>query len=197
MKSMFGRHFGHLHQHLHDHVHGDEHEHGGPRRFMRGFDRHFGHQFDRGFGPGRGRARRGDVKYLVLEVLTESPRHGYQIIGAIEERRGFRPSAGSIYPTLQLLEDGGFVTAAEVDGKRVYTITDTGRALLANRVENGDDSDDDGEMGPRLRLKQSAVKLASAVMGARGTDDATLEKIRTILDRARKEIYAILASDEA
>jgi len=187
MKTLFGRHFGH------DHHHGDAFP-GGPRRFMRGFDRNFSRDFNRGFGPG-GRTRRGDVKFLVLEVLADGPRHGYDIIGAIEERRGFRPSAGSIYPTLQMLEDGGFVTAAEVAGKRTYTITDTGRALLADRA-NAAGSDEDDAPDARHRLKGSAMKLAAAVMGTRGTDDATLDRVREILDRARKEIYAILAADE-
>jgi DNA-binding PadR family transcriptional regulator len=165
---------------------------------MRGFDRNFERGFNRGFGGGwKGRTRRGDVKFLVLDVLAEGPRHGYEIIGAIEEKRGFRPSPGSIYPTLQMLEDGSFVTSAEVEGKRVYTITDAGRALLANRATDGDDEDGDEAPGPRERLKGSAMKLAAAVMGTRGSDEATIDKVRAILDKARKEIYAILASDEA
>jgi DNA-binding PadR family transcriptional regulator len=189
MRPFFGRH-GH-------HCHGEA-EHGGPRGFMRGFDRNFERGFNRGFGGGwKGRTRRGDVKFLVLEVLVDGPRHGYEIIGAIEERRGFRPSAGSIYPTLQMLEDGGFVTAAEVGGKRVYTISDAGRALLTDRAADADDGDDDGEPDARHRLKASAMKLAAAVIGTRGTDDATIDRVRAILDKARKEIYAILASDEA
>jgi DNA-binding PadR family transcriptional regulator len=178
------------------HGHHDHGEHGS-RRFRRGFDR-LDLEFSRGFGPGwgRGRARRGDVKFLVLDVLAEGPRHGYDIINAIEERRGFRPSAGSIYPTLQMLEDGEFVTAAEVDGKRVYTITETGRALLATRGTEPD-GDEFDELEPRHRLKLAAVKLAGAVMNVRRSDDATLEKARTILDRARKEIYALLAAEDA
>jgi len=150
-----------------------------------------------GFG-GRwgGRTRRGDMKYLVLETLADGPRHGYEIILAIEEKRGFRPSPGSIYPTLQMLEDGGFVSSAEVDGKRVYTITDAGRALLANRAPDADDDEEDDEHAMRHRLKESAVKLGAAVMSARGSDQATLERIREILDKARREIYTLLASDE-
>jgi len=189
----FGRHGG-LHQHLHDHFH--DHLHAAApgllRHFMRGFDQRFGRDFNRGFGGGR--TRRGDVKFLVLEVLAEGPRHGYEIMSAIEERRGFRPSPGSIYPTLQMLEDGGFVTSAEIDGKRVYTITETGRTLLGNRAEEAGDGDD--EPDARHRLKHAAMKLATAVMGVRGSDDTALERVREILDRARKEIYAILASDE-
>jgi DNA-binding PadR family transcriptional regulator len=130
-------------------------------------------------------------------MLAETPRHGYEIIGAIEEKRGFRPSAGSIYPTLQFLEDGGFVTSAEVDGKRVYTITDAGRTLLADRTERDEDGEETDEVpSARHRLKHAAIKLAAAVMGARGADEPTLEKVRAILDQARKDIYALLATDE-
>src|SRR3981081_1343847 len=62
--------------------------------------------------------RRVCGKFVVLEVLTEGPKHGYEVISAIEERRNVRPSAGSIYPTLQMLEDGGFGEAGEDDGQR-------------------------------------------------------------------------------
>lgn len=179
-----------LHRHLHE---GFEGRHGA--RFRRGFEHRFGREFARGFGGGPGRARRGDVKFLVLEVLSESPRHGYDIIGEIEERRGFRPSPGSIYPTLQMLEDGSFVTSTEVDGKRIYTITEGGRQLLASRTTEGVDEADD-EPGAHHRLKASAIKLGAAVMGVRGSDEATLDRVRTVLDRARKEIYGILATDE-
>jgi DNA-binding PadR family transcriptional regulator len=150
-----------------------------------------------GFGGRWGaRTRRGDMKYLVLEALTEGPRHGYEIILAIEAKRGIRPSAGSIYPTLQMLEDGGFVSSTEVEGKRVYTITDAGRALLAERPVDVEDDDEDDEDAMRHRLKESAMKLGAAVMSARGSDRVTLERIREILDRARREVYTLLASDE-
>lgn len=183
-----------IHDFLHKHFHeGFEGRHG--ERFRHRFEHRFGREFARGFGGGPARARRGDVKFLVLEVLSESPRHGYDIIGEIEERRGFRPSPGSIYPTLQMLEDGGFVTSTEVDGKRVYTITDSGRQLLANRTTEATDDTDDGPQAHH-RLKGSAIKLAAAVMSLRGSDEATLDRVRTILDRARKEIYGILATDE-
>jgi DNA-binding PadR family transcriptional regulator len=165
---------------------------------FQGFDVRFERGFEKGFGGRWGsRTRRGDMKFLVLEMLAETPRHGYEIIGAIEEKRGFRPSAGSIYPTLQFLEDGGFVTSAEVDGKRVYTITDAGRALLADRTERDEDGEETDEVpSARHRLKHAAIKLAAAVMGARGADEPTLEKVRAILDQARKDVYALLASDE-
>lgn len=175
---------------------------------MRGFFRHGRHggpwrgDWAGGFGGGPWgagwgrRARRGDVKYVVLETLAQGPKHGYEIIRAIEESRGVRPSAGSVYPTLQMLEDGGFVTSEQVDGKRVYTITDAGRELLANRTADSEDDGEETAPDSGHRLKVSAMKLGAAVMSARGSDDATVDKVREILDKARKDVYGILASDD-
>lgn len=167
------------------------HDHGpdpfGGSRFGRAGRGGFGGRFG-------GRTRRGEGKFLVLDSLTSGPQHGYEIMSAIEEKHGFRPSPGSIYPTLQMLDDGGFVTSAEADGKRVYTITDTGRELLANRLPEGDAGDEAPDA--RQRAKQSAMKLMAAMMSARTSDDATLDKIRDVIDRARREIHTILATDE-
>jgi len=173
--------------------------HGGPRG--RGFREVWGLGYNKEWGGWRvGRMRpmrRGDVKFIVLELLAEGPKHGYEIINAIEERRNIRPSAGSIYPTLQMLEDGGFVTSQEVDGKRVYTITDSGKQLLEQRETDEDAGDNRDEViDGRHRLRESAVKLGAAVLSARGSSDATIDSVREVVDRARKEIYGILAADE-
>jgi DNA-binding PadR family transcriptional regulator len=141
--------------------------------------------------------RRGEVRFVILELLAEGPKHGYELISAIEERRNVRPSAGSIYPTLQLLEDGGFVTSEQIDGKRVYTITDAGRAMLAERAVEADEEGEDDAPDARHRLRESAMKLGAAVMNVRGSDDKTIDRVREVLDKARKEIYTILASDES
>jgi DNA-binding PadR family transcriptional regulator len=81
--------------------------------------------------------KKGDIKYVILDLLREKPRHGYEIIRALEERfRGFySPSAGSVYPTLQLLEDMGYVTSTVTDGKKIYSITDEGKNFLKEREE--------------------------------------------------------------
>lgn len=80
---------------------------------------------------------KGDLKYVILDLLKDKPAHGYEIIRALEEHsHGFySPSAGSVYPTLQLLEDMGYVKASEQDGKKVYTITEEGRNFLKEREE--------------------------------------------------------------
>ncbi len=173
---------------------GHRHGHG---RGMRGI---WGLAYSKDYGWEAGwiqRMRRGDVKFAILEVLAEGPQHGYEIMHAIAERRGAKPSPGSVYPTLQMLEDGGFVTSEQVDGKRTYTITGAGRQLLANRTADASDEDDgDGEPSARQRIRESAMKLGSAVMSVRNSEDKTLDRVREILDKARKDIYAILASDE-
>ena len=78
---------------------------------------------------------RGDVKFALLELLLERPMHGYEMMKALEERSGgfYVPSAGTIYPTLQMLEDRGLVTVNQTTGKKVYEITEAGRTQLAER----------------------------------------------------------------
>jgi DNA-binding PadR family transcriptional regulator len=80
---------------------------------------------------------KGDLKYVILDLLKDKPSHGYEIIRALEERfHGlYSPSAGSVYPTLQLLEDMGYVNSSEQDGKKIYTITEEGRKFLKEREE--------------------------------------------------------------
>ncbi len=163
--------------------------------------RHAAWRFRRGgfgfgaFGAGWGRStRRGDVKFLVLETLADSPRHGYDVINAIEERYGFRPSAGSIYPTLQMLEDAGHVKGREEEGKRVYEITASGKELLGKRPAADEDGDFDSDT--RHRVRSAAKMLMMAVLGARGCDEAVLEKVAQALEKARKEIYSALAETE-
>ncbi len=80
---------------------------------------------------------RGDLRYVILDLLKERPSYGYELIQALEERfHGFySPSAGTVYPTLQWLQDLGYVSVAEQDGRKMYTITDEGRRFLAERRE--------------------------------------------------------------
>src|SRR5438445_9029467 len=83
------------------------------------------------------RMRRGDIRTAVLAVLAEQPGHGYEIIQALEDKSGgaWRPSPGSIYPTLQMLDDEGLVRSTEREGKRVYEITDEGREESTRRLD--------------------------------------------------------------
>src|SRR5439155_26135378 len=116
-----------------------------------------------GFGCETPRMRRGDIKFLLLEALKEGPKHGYEIIQDFEGRfRGYRPSPGSVYPTLQMLEEGGFVTSEEIDGKRVYTITDAGLKLLEKRGERR--FEETPEMRQGFEVKESLGKLTVAAI---------------------------------
>ncbi|TML78506.1 MAG: helix-turn-helix transcriptional regulator [Actinobacteria bacterium] len=151
-----------------------------------------------GFGPGWGggpRARRGDVRTGVLQVLSEEPMHGYDVIRALEERSGgrWRPSPGSVYPTLQMLEDAGLVKSEGKDGRRVFEITDAGREELASRQDGREPWEDGGE-DPFHELKGSAFQLGAAAMQvARTGSSDQIARAKEILDEARKKIYGILA----
>ena len=125
--------------------------------------------------------------------------HGYQIIQELSERSGgaWRPSPGSVYPTLQLLEDEGLVSATEREGKRVYEITEAGRTALTERNdatppwEQFGDVDDDS-----ARLMRSMRQAGAAAMQAMGAGSADQRaRVADALDEARKKIYAILAED--
>src|SRR6478752_1669030 len=101
---------------------------GGPHRMR-------GPGFGREGGPRR--MRRGDIRTAVLAVLDEQPRHGYEVIQALEDKTGgaWRPSPGSVYPTLQLLEDEGLARSSEREGKKVYELTEEGRTEARARIE--------------------------------------------------------------
>lgn len=164
--------------------------HGGPPH---GFGLH---RMFREWSEGNGlRARRGDVKFLILEALAEAPRHGYDIMAALEQRSSgrYRPSAGSIYPTLQLLEEGGFVTGAALEGKRVFTITDAGRELLKQKPSAETSPDADENTGAFEAVKKLLAAVGPAL---HHSDPPTRAKLREILDRARREVYAVLAEGD-
>lgn len=160
-------------------------------------------------GPrSRRRFGRGDLKYVILDLLQDGPRHGYDIIRALEERsHGFySPSAGSVYPTLQLLEDQGLVTSKQEEGKRVYTITDAGRAFLTERSDTMDDvrarmTEGWGHrLAPDLRdLMDEMRQLGQLVVaqGARGglRDPETIRRMRDLVRRTRHEVETIFRGE--
>jgi DNA-binding PadR family transcriptional regulator len=151
------------------------------------------------FGRGRpGPAiRRGEIRPLILAILVQKPMHGYEVIQELEAQSGgrWRPSAGSVYPTLQQLSDEGLVTSAEVDGRRTYTLTDEGRAAAAASTTRSTWTDAEGDREPDIRAL--AMQLAGAVMQVHrvGTPGARREAKR-ILSDARRQMYRLLADDE-
>src|SRR5579872_4011659 len=112
-------------------------------RFKHGWkeDMPFGRWFGHGFGQGGfGKTRyfeRGVLKFLILGLIKDQPRHGYDIIQELEQKfQGFySPSAGSVYPILQLLEDQGYIKGSQNEGKKVYTITKDGEKFLKEHEE--------------------------------------------------------------
>jgi DNA-binding PadR family transcriptional regulator len=154
-----------------------------------------GHGFGgRGFG-GR-RAGRGDVRAAILALLLEQPMHGYQVISELDERTGgvWKPSPGSVYPTLQMLEDEGLVAADADGGKKVFRLTDDGRAA----AEAGESAPWEAVVGDagQLGLRQNIGQLLAAFkqVAQTGTPEQ-IERARTVLNDARKALYGILAED--
>jgi DNA-binding PadR family transcriptional regulator len=158
-----------------------------------------GFDFAEFFG-GRGRGalvRRGEVRTQILAVLRDRPMHGYEVIQELEAQSGgrWRPSAGSIYPTLQQLADEGLVTGEDVDGRRVYSITEAGRKVAAESGDRSPWTETDDERGPDIR--QLAMQLAAAVIQVHriGSPHAREEANRILTD-ARKQMYRLLSEDE-
>jgi DNA-binding PadR family transcriptional regulator len=151
-------------------------------------------------GRGRGRARRGDVRLALLRLLGEEPRNGYQLMQTIEERSGgrWRPSPGSVYPTLAQLEDEGLVRSTEADGARHFEITDAGREHLESRSAERDPwepADEESEhalteLGPLvIQIGKAAWQVAS--VGDEGQRARAIE----VLAETRRALYRILAED--
>lgn len=150
-----------------------------------------------GWGGGRRRMRRGDIRRAVLSALKDGPAHGYEVMRRLEERSGgiWRPSPGSVYPTLQMLEDEGLVRSQSADGTRTFELTDAGRTEAEATTGDGAPWDFGGEGGDRLRtLKGSAVQIVMAArqLGAAGSPEQ-VDRGLEILQRARRELYQILA----
>ncbi|RNL87472.1 PadR family transcriptional regulator [Halostreptopolyspora alba] len=155
-----------------------------------------------GFGPPPGpKVRRGDVRASILALLAEEPRNGYQIIQEIEERSGgvWRPSAGSVYPALQQLEDEGLVLSVQDGTRRLYQLTDEGRThadttaseqgapweALAEGVDEG-----------ATEIHELAKEVAmAAVQVARAGSASQLNEARRVLKDTRRSLYRVLAED--
>jgi DNA-binding PadR family transcriptional regulator len=145
------------------------------------------------------RAGRGDVRSAVLALLAEQPMHGYQIIREIDERSGgsWKPSAGSVYPTLQLLSDEGIITAEESNGRKTYALTEAGRDEVAESGATAPWQTGESTEHPGITaLPKAGVELAQAAaqVGRTGSPEQVQQAV-AVLDEARKRLYAILAQD--
>lgn len=155
--------------------------------------------------------RRGDIRWALLEALEEGPAHGYELIVRLEERSGgmWRPSPGSVYPTLQMLEDEELVRSEERESKRVYELTDDGRDASEERARRkapGAGASEEGAGGPSRHRGLRGARIAGEKLGpvfpplmmaarqlAMTGDDAQLERAQDVLRRATKELNQILA----
>ncbi|MFC9595916.1 PadR family transcriptional regulator [Streptomyces sp. NPDC056944] len=153
----------------------------------------------RGRGGGRGRARRGDVRASILALLKDRPMHGYEMIREIGERSdgAWKPSPGSVYPTLQMLEDEGLITSASEGGKKLFTLTESGRA----EAEEGPDAPWE-EAGRGVdwdavnEIRQAGFGLMEAFGQVWKTGSAEQrQKAVTVINEARKKLYLILADE--
>ena len=179
---------------------------GGPGPFGRGAADFMGPMFGgmpggRGFGRRR-RASRGDVRTAALLLLAEEPRNGYQIMQELEERSEgmWRPSPGSVYPALQQLEDEGLIRSEEKEGRRLYHLTDAGRAYVAERPEDQPApwetftdslSDQHGETAGLMRdVGMAFVQVLQA------GSEAQVAEAGKVLAETRRSLYRILADGE-
>ena len=129
---------------------------------------------------------------------TTGSMHGYEMIQELEERTGgrWRPSAGSIYPTLQLLEDEGLVTAEEVDGRKVFSLTDSGKKEVPERTEGQRPWEEGDEDSPRFAVRSELIRtIGAAKQIARSDDDEQMAKAAEILKETRRQLYGILAEE--
>lgn len=159
-------------------------------------------------GPFHGRAARffeqGDLKYVILRLLEEKPRHGYDIIKELENRFGgsYAPSPGTVYPTLTMLEDLGYARVVpEEGGKKIFEITDEGRRHLAEHSTTVDDIFariarfvEGFTDAPMTELNQAFQRLAKATYKtatSQISDKSKIEQIRDIIRRAAEEVEAV------
>jgi len=146
-------------------------------------------------GPG-GRGKRGDVRAAILKLLVERQMHGYEMIQEIAERSDnlWKPSPGSVYPTLQMLEDEGLISAAQTEGsKKLFELTDEGRAT-AEKIETAPWTEiTEGADPAQVSLREAVGQLFGAVaQSAHAANADQQQRILDIVNNARREIYQIL-----
>lgn len=162
----------------------------GARGRGRGHDRH---------GRGR-RSRRGDIRAAILSLLLERPMHGYEMIQEIKERSGdlWRPSPGSVYPTLQLLADEGLVADEGQGSRRLYALTEEGRTA-AEAIETPPWEEIARDADPRdVNLRDAIGQLMGATMQVvQAANDEQKKRAIEVLNTARRELYTILGETPA
>ena len=166
---------GHYHEHHHGH---------------HGFGPNLG-ETGMGFGP-----RRGEFRFLILIALSEKPMHGYALIQEIGRTYQRPVSAGLVYPTLQELEDMGFVVSVERDGKKVYSITTEGKNYIKENEETVDRLKAGREYAGRIGQFNFVSDLrdirAMLVTNAEYIDDEKMTKIEETIAETKKKVASIV-----
>src|SRR5215204_255206 len=188
-----------LHPRMHAWLQMTGHGHGDRVKFRGGFG---GPGFGMPGGPfgRRRRMRRGDVRAALLVLLAEEPRNGYGLMQEIERRSGgaWRPSPGSVYPALSQLEDEGLVRAEEAGGRKLFDLTDEGRAHVTEHADELGTPWDEvggGETVGELRTLVFSVGAAVMQVVQAGTEAQAAEAAK-VLEETRRSLYRILAGDE-
>jgi DNA-binding PadR family transcriptional regulator len=147
--------------------------------------------------------QKGDLKYVILDLLKDKPRYGYEIIRDLEEMSHglYKPSAGAVYPTLQMLEEMGYAEATERDGKKIYTITEEGLKFQDERQDSADEVRSQikhrwsfkniGKMAMMMKEYHALEHILTQAL--RSQDAEKMQRVRQVLSDAYKDIEAILA----
>jgi DNA-binding PadR family transcriptional regulator len=158
------------------------------------------------FAPPPPRAERGEVRWLILDALRDEARHGYDIIRIIEERSGgaYRPSPGTVYPTLQMLEEMGLVRAVDRDAKKAYELTDAGREELEAHKDDVEDAyarfseasphEAARELRELARWLERLMRVVGRSMRHGGISPRKRQQIEKVVRQAASEIEDILRS---
>jgi DNA-binding PadR family transcriptional regulator len=153
-----------------------------------------------GRGRQRGRGRRGgNVRAAILALLSERPMHGYEMIQELDSRTGgvWRPSPGSVYPTLQLLEDEGLIVSEESEGRKRFTLTEAGQAEATAAAANApwsEFSDETVSSGQDTKEAIFGIMNALRQIGFEG-DREQWQRAVAVLNETKRKLYAILADE--
>jgi DNA-binding PadR family transcriptional regulator len=151
---------------------------------------------------------RGEVRYLILDAIAEQPRHGYDVIRTIEQKSGgaYRPSPGTIYPNLQMLEEMGHAVASEEQGRKVYSITDDGKQELEDHADEVAETYDRfregcdyagrfdfGDLGKRIGRMMRSIRSGLRHGRIGGVE---WKEIQRVIENAAKEVEDLFREDE-
>jgi DNA-binding PadR family transcriptional regulator len=150
--------------------------------------------------------QKGHLKYIILDLIKDKPRYGYEIIRILEERSQgmYAPSAGAIYPTLQMLEEMGYISASQSEGKKVYTITDAGRQFLVDQGRHTEevkgrirDHWDSAHVGERRKVMNQIRELWALIgQGFHNITPDKRKRIQEILEHTYSEIRTVIGQSQ-